>query len=340
MRISIITTIYKAELDLPRLLESMIAQKSPNLEFFLIDNGSPDRCGEICAEYAKRDSRIVVYTIKDNVGYIKARNIGIEQCSGDFVGFCDSDDYLEPAGYDRAISKIAEFDSDLYITSWRTHYSQKEVVFAPPFETGLYEGVQVERDILPNAFGPTRKGGILHGFAWKQICRKNILLDYGIRFNTSLKPYEDQLFNVDLIRRCRRVYVDNNVIYNYIASTSSITGQLQQSKNYDQVWNLIIDLYREKIKRAAINDYVIAAANASFNLVVSLIWQMSKDRSVTARQNVRIFRGFVDEAILDGIICQTDRTNSFLLNIMRLCLKYRLYRVIFVLMKFRAFCIK
>ena len=58
MKVSIITTIYKAEKDLPRLLDSMMALKSPELEFFLIDNGSPDRCGEICAEYASRDSRL------------------------------------------------------------------------------------------------------------------------------------------------------------------------------------------------------------------------------------------------------------------------------------------
>ena len=74
MKLSIITTIYKAEKDLPRLLDSMMQQKSPELEFFLIDNGSPDRCGEIAAEYAMRDSRFTLYTIKDNIGYIRARN--------------------------------------------------------------------------------------------------------------------------------------------------------------------------------------------------------------------------------------------------------------------------
>ena len=98
MKISIITTVYKAEQDLPRLLDSMMAQKSPGLEFFLIDNGSPDRCGEICREYAKKDPRFTVYTLKENIGYIRARNLGIKVCDGDYVGFCDSDDYLEPGG--------------------------------------------------------------------------------------------------------------------------------------------------------------------------------------------------------------------------------------------------
>ena len=70
MKISIITTIYKAEKELPRLLDSMMAQKSSELEFFLIDNGSPDKCGEICRDYAKRHGRFKTFTIKDNIGHI------------------------------------------------------------------------------------------------------------------------------------------------------------------------------------------------------------------------------------------------------------------------------
>ena len=98
MKISIITTVYKAEQDLPRLLDSMMAQKAPELEFFLIDNGSPDRCGEICREYAEKDPRFTVYTLEENIGYIRARNLGLEVCDGDYVGFCDSDDFLGGCG--------------------------------------------------------------------------------------------------------------------------------------------------------------------------------------------------------------------------------------------------
>ena len=109
MKVSIVTTIYKAEKDLPRLLDSMMALKSPKLEFFLIDNGSPDRCGEICAEYAKKDNRFFVRTLEENIGYIRARMLGVQECHGDYVGFCDSDDHLEPGGYDHAIREIAEY---------------------------------------------------------------------------------------------------------------------------------------------------------------------------------------------------------------------------------------
>ena len=83
MRISIVTTIYKAEKDLPRLLDSMMALRNPDLEFYLIDNGSPDRCGEICAEYARKDSRFFVLTLKENIGYIRARMLGLKECHGD-----------------------------------------------------------------------------------------------------------------------------------------------------------------------------------------------------------------------------------------------------------------
>ena len=83
MKVCIITTVYNAAEDLPRLLNSMMAQKSSELEFFLIDNGSTDNSRSICEEYAKLDNRFKIFIIKENVGYICARNIGIKEVTAD-----------------------------------------------------------------------------------------------------------------------------------------------------------------------------------------------------------------------------------------------------------------
>ena len=95
VQISIIVPIYKVEKYLVRCVESLIAQDFLSLEIILIDDGSPDRCGEICDNYAKKDARITAYH-KPNGGLSDARNYGLERAHGEYVLFVDSDDYLEP----------------------------------------------------------------------------------------------------------------------------------------------------------------------------------------------------------------------------------------------------
>ena len=276
MQLSIITTVYNAETDLPRLLDSMMAQQSRELEFFLIDNGSRDKSADICAEYAKKDCRFTVYRIKENVGYIQARNIGIQRCKGEYIGFCDSDDYLEPAAYDRAVAKLHLTNCDLYITTYRTHYAAASADAVLPYEKGLYEGKQISETILPTAFGPIRKKAMLHGFMWKQIIRRNIIIENGFSFNENLKPYEDQIFNIDVIGKCKSIYIDDNIIYNYISNTGSITAQLSQHHDYMAEWNRIATLYAEKKRRAVLPLYVCANANAAFFSIYSIILGLAK----------------------------------------------------------------
>ncbi len=92
--ISIIIPVFKVEKYLDRCLESVTAQSYTNLEIILVDDGSPDKCPEMCDLWAKKDSRIKVIH-KENDGLANARNSGIEACTGDYVMFIDSDDYIE-----------------------------------------------------------------------------------------------------------------------------------------------------------------------------------------------------------------------------------------------------
>ena len=91
-KISVIVPIYKVEAYLDNCIRSIKSQDYPNLEIILIDDGSPDRCPQMCDQYAMADSRIKVLH-KPNGGLSDARNTGIKAASGDFILFIDSDDY-------------------------------------------------------------------------------------------------------------------------------------------------------------------------------------------------------------------------------------------------------
>ena len=93
--ISVIIPIYNVEPYLKECVDSVIAQSYKNIEIILVDDGSPDRCGEICDEYKKKDERIVVIH-KENGGLSSARNAGLDICQGEYISFIDSDDYVSP----------------------------------------------------------------------------------------------------------------------------------------------------------------------------------------------------------------------------------------------------
>lgn len=92
-KISVIVPVYKAEAYLHRCVDSLLAQTFHDFEVLLIDDGSPDRSGEICDEYARQDSRIRVFH-KENGGVSSARNLGLDNAKGEWICFVDSDDWV------------------------------------------------------------------------------------------------------------------------------------------------------------------------------------------------------------------------------------------------------
>ncbi|MBQ8040126.1 MAG: glycosyltransferase family 2 protein, partial [Lachnospiraceae bacterium] len=103
--ISIIIPVYNIEEYLPRCIESVLGQTYANIEVILVDDGSKDKSGEICDSYQKRDSRVRVIH-KENGGSSSARNAGIADAKGEFIGFVDSDDYVETTMYETMMQAI------------------------------------------------------------------------------------------------------------------------------------------------------------------------------------------------------------------------------------------
>ena len=110
--LSVIVPIYKVEDYLPKCVESIRNQTHSNLEIILVDDGSPDGCGAICDEFAKKDSRIRVIH-KENGGLSDARNTGIDVATGDYLAFVDSDDWLEPDAFEAMLALAEKYDAKM-----------------------------------------------------------------------------------------------------------------------------------------------------------------------------------------------------------------------------------
>ena len=122
--VSIIVPVYDAEQFLDRCIESALHQTYQNLEIVLVDDGSPDRCGDICDRHAKEDNRIVVIH-QENAGPSAARNTGLDAAKGDFIYFLDSDDYIDLNTISVLVDTAKNEDADIVISG---HYRDKDDV--------------------------------------------------------------------------------------------------------------------------------------------------------------------------------------------------------------------
>ena len=110
--ISVIVPVYRTEAYLDRCIESIVDQTYTNLEIILVDDGSPDRCPQMCDEWARRDTRIRVIH-KKNGGLSDARNAGMAAATGEYIGFVDSDDWIKPDMFRLLYEKMEQMQSDI-----------------------------------------------------------------------------------------------------------------------------------------------------------------------------------------------------------------------------------
>ena len=126
-KISVIVPVYKVEPYLRKCLDSIAGQTYQNLEIILVDDGSPDSCGSICDEYAVQDKRVRVIH-KENGGVSSARNAGLAAATGDWIGWVDSDDWIEPDLYSYMLEKVREYGADIAVCSRTEVYPDRKVV--------------------------------------------------------------------------------------------------------------------------------------------------------------------------------------------------------------------
>lgn len=116
-KLSIIVPVYNVEKYLSKCIDSILNQTFEDFELILIDDGSPDECGKICDNYANKDRRIIVIHQK-NAGVSAARNAGLDIAKGEYIGFIDSDDYIDKTMYEKLINAIESFNVDMAICGY------------------------------------------------------------------------------------------------------------------------------------------------------------------------------------------------------------------------------
>lgn len=183
-RFSIIVPVFKVQGFLHECLDSVLGQSFADFEVIAVDDRSPDRCGAILDEYADRDSRVRVLHLPENVGLGRARNAGLEQASGDYVLFLDSDDHYTPGLLEAVAARLgAAGDPDILVFDHvRTHWWGRG---GPSATAELLAAAGTD------AFSIRQSPQYLHLFlvAWNKAFRRSFFLEHGLRYAPGL--YED-----------------------------------------------------------------------------------------------------------------------------------------------------
>lgn len=149
--ISVVLPIYNVENYLDRCINSIVHQTYDNLEIILIDDGSPDSCPQKCDEWAKKDNRIKVIH-KKNAGLGMARNTGIENASGEYLCFCDSDDYIDLETINKAYEVAKKNNADIVTFGINEVSSDGKIrkITIPNNIKKVYNNEDIEEELLPN----------------------------------------------------------------------------------------------------------------------------------------------------------------------------------------------
>ena len=261
--ISVIVPVYNVAQYLPQCVDSILSQDYGDLEVILIDDGSTDPSGEICDQYATRDSRVHVIHQK-NGGAAAAKNAVLRIASGDYLTFADSDDYPEPGAYGFLMKTLLETGADAVQGSFREIYRNRAE------EQRICEETLEGYDYLlrfPKDFSCA--------LLWNKLYRRE-LFD-GVFFEEGHK-IDDEYFTFQGFLQPRRVVRTNRVIYNYRKRASSVMSSPESAER------LVLDCLDSAAKRRRkILDRLPQLREPFDENYLDVIWYLSGNEGSTER---------------------------------------------------------
>lgn len=235
--ISIIIPVYNVEDYLPKCLDSIMSQTYTNIEVLLVDDGSPDKCGEICDDYALRDSRFKVIHQK-NAGVTEARIAGFESSSGDYISFVDSDDYISSDYIEHLYGLIDKYHVELVCCQYYNVYGER-CVSNVKGTIGYFDRTSIEKLLSDNFLYDykLKRAAFFPGQCCKLMARKWV--SASLYKSRGLKWGEDITMLIDVLYHISSFYVSPELKYYYVQHQ----GQTTRSADL-KTWNNLVEHWR------------------------------------------------------------------------------------------------
>lgn len=237
-KVSIIIPVYGVEKYLEECLDSIINQTYSNLEIILIDDESPDLCPAICDAYALRDNRIKVIH-KKNGGAGSARNAGLKMCTGEYICFVDSDDYVYPDYVENLLNKAVCQDADIVASNFEYLYQDKKIPGGMKGQVQAFSAVEYLEEFLINWNC---------SLIWNKIFKRDVLKNL---FFVEGRRIDDEFFTYQAVMKANKIVQIEDNLYVYRMRKSSVMNI--SVNRYEKMLEDQIDYFTERYNKVTEN---------------------------------------------------------------------------------------
>ena len=223
--ISVIVPVYNIENYIEQCVSSICAQTYQSIEIILVDDGSLDKSSELCDTLARRDCRIKVLH-KEHRGNAVARRDGVNYSSGQYIGFVDGDDWIEPNMYEMLYKFSVQYDAEIVTSAGYREYPQGTgpVLLKDKLPEGVYDMSDPSNLLVNNIFpcGWNTKYST-NGAIWNKLYKREIIINVMNSFEDQFTYFEDNVINIAAICQASRVYIQHKPFYHHRERENSIT---------------------------------------------------------------------------------------------------------------------
>ena len=266
--VSIIVPVYQVEKYIRQCVDSILAQTFTDFELILVDDGSTDKSGEICDEYAKVDGRVKVIH-QTNGGLSSARNSGMDHAKGKYFMFIDSDDFIAPNMVECLYKSINEQCADIAVCNFMYYFEKNQ---HKCFNTNLEFEVLHSEDVFFNRKNERNYG--IWTVAWNKLYKKESL--ERIRFRIG-KYHEDEFWANDIYQLNVRIVAIPECLYYYRQRDNSITSSKNIARNFD-----IIEAFQE---RTSVYLKNLVYANQAYKVLIYSLEYLAEAKELVSNED-------------------------------------------------------
>lgn len=252
--ISVIVPVYKVEKYLRQCLDSLAAQMLEDMEIIIVDDGSPDGCPAICDEYVAKDARMKVVH-KENGGLLSARKAGFAASKGDYIGFVDGDDWVEPDTFLNMYKAVCEHSPDMVLSDFLCDYGDRAEPSSQCFEEGFYGRERLEKEIFPRMLFDGRFYSFgVNPNCWSKLVRRELIEKNLTPVDERIRMGEDAAFIYPCLLDAQSAACIKTPTYHY-----RITGQSMSTAYDEKLKDIILLPYKRLKEKNAASDFDISS---------------------------------------------------------------------------------
>ncbi len=305
--VSIIVPVYNAEKYLIKCLDSIINQTLKNIEIIIIDDGSTDGSSDICKKYAAKDIRIAYYK-KENEGLAAARQDGIERASGEYVGFVDSDDWLELNMYERMYSEAIKENADIVFCNCFFNDSETDRTH---LTSGVYNREGIENIILPRTLAGISEKGSNSVIRWSNCLRLYklaLIKENNISFGRNFRRSQDlQLTFETTLHANKYVSLNNEYLYHNRTVNNADSLSRGYTKNYWTLIRPLIDVLYKDVDGYKKQDLSNQMHLCAFFFAASGVKNEYESKSISFSDKIKKLNEIAKDAVLQAALPYVEK---------------------------------